>query len=262
MDGKEWQEQDCSELDSVEALLTTEERQLFSWLAQTRYTGAGEIVDGGAFLGGSASAFAHGLARNPRVADRSGRIHSFDLFRYKPFFNKEIAALRDMRGGQSFLGVFHDQIAQRDTSITLHPGNLTDRTWRGGPIEILMVDCAKTAALNEHCLRQFFPALVPGVSHLVHQDYASPSRLHWIHSSMYLLRDHFEFVGGVDQGGSVWFRCVKEIPPATVESVIAQQRTADVVELAARAARHMAPHGERYARVIRRTARRHVAASG
>jgi hypothetical protein len=255
---REWQDQDIGELASVDALLTTEEMQLFSWVAQHHYTGAGEIVDAGSFIGGSAAAFAHGLARNPRVTDRSGRIHSFDTFSFRPFFNKEIPALDGMRGGESFLGVFHEQVRRFDTSVTVHPGDLTRRTWRGGPIELLMVDCAKTAALNDHVLRQFFPALVPGMSWLLHQDFASRSRLHWIHASMYLLRDHFEFVGGVEEGGTVFFRCQREVTADDVERVIAQQHDADVVALADEAARHMAPHGRRYARVIRRTARRFV----
>jgi hypothetical protein len=107
-------------------------------------------------------------------------------------------------------------------------------------------------------MRQFFPALVPGVSTLVHQDFASRSRLHWIHSSMYLLREHLEFAGGVEQGASACFRCVREVTLRDVDRVVEEQHAADVLELADRAARHLAPHGKRYAQVIRRTARRHV----
>jgi hypothetical protein len=262
MDTADWRRQDVSALADIEALLTEEEMQLFSWLAERHYTGAGEIVDAGAFLGGSAAAFALGLDRNPGVADRSGRIHSFDVFRYAPFFNREIPALEGMQRGQSFLGVFHEQLRRFDTYVTIHPGDLLQRTWRGGPIEILMIDCAKSAALNEHCMRQFFPSLVPGVSTLVHQDFASRSRLHWIHSSMYLLRDHFEFVDGVEEGASAYFRCTRQVTPEDVESTIERQHGADVVELADAAARHLRPHGKRWAQVIRRTARRHVADPG
>lgn len=49
-------------------------------LARDQYTGQGEIIDGGAFLGGSTLALATGLRDNPSVANRAGRVDLYDMF--------------------------------------------------------------------------------------------------------------------------------------------------------------------------------------
>ena len=79
----EWREVPLSVLPDVPGMLGGEERQFLYWYARDKYTGAGEIVELGAFLGQSASALAAGLAANPRCTDKSGRVHSFDRFGYE-----------------------------------------------------------------------------------------------------------------------------------------------------------------------------------
>ena len=69
------------EVRSVKTMLSAQELELLYTLARDQYTGRGEIVDGGAFLGGSTLALANGLRDNRRVQDKNGRIHSYDLFR-------------------------------------------------------------------------------------------------------------------------------------------------------------------------------------
>src|ERR1700721_2160076 len=58
-------------------MLNEEEVKMLRWLSANHYRGAGEIIDAGAFLGGSTVAFCKGL----RDADWRGRIvQSYDLF--------------------------------------------------------------------------------------------------------------------------------------------------------------------------------------
>ena len=57
-----------------------------------------------------------------------------------------------------------------------------------GPTEILFVDCAKTFAANAAVMRLFFPCLLPE-SLIIQQDYATASRLIWIHAAMEYLWD-------------------------------------------------------------------------
>lgn len=256
--GEEWKTYDVERLVVLEGLLTQEELQIFAWAAENLYTGSGEIVDAGAFLGSSAAAFAHGLAANQRVQETSGRIHSFDLFSYMPFFRSEIRLLEGFERGQSFLSGFHTQLGRLDASVTVYPGDITRRTWRAGSIEILMLDCSKTEALNDHCLRQFLPSLVEG-GYLFQQDYASASRLWWIHATTYLLREHLEFIGGVDSGGTMVFRCVKPITLSDVEAALSVQHASDPVEMGQAVAAGMRPVSRRAARAARRAAERYAA---
>ena len=73
---------DGSEVNPVPSMMTADESLYLYWLARCQYTGRGEIVDGGPYLGGSTMAMAEGLRRNDAVPHKTGRIHSYDLFVY------------------------------------------------------------------------------------------------------------------------------------------------------------------------------------
>ncbi|HEV8712087.1 MAG TPA: hypothetical protein VGX03_04575, partial [Candidatus Binatia bacterium] len=55
---------------------------MLHWLTCEQYTGRGEIIDAGCFLGGSSVALADGLRCNRRLQERQKekRITSYDLF--------------------------------------------------------------------------------------------------------------------------------------------------------------------------------------
>lgn len=220
---RQWGRLKYDVLGSIEALLHPEERKIMCWMAAQIYRGEGVIVDAGAFLGGSARSFAEGLSENPAIEDATGLIHSYDLFRKGNWLRNPMPLWDGVENGRSTMQVFHEQLGPRNEMVTIYPGDILKRSWQGGPIEFLMLDCSKTQALNDHCMRMFFPSLIPGVSYLVHQDYAIKSGLYWLHASMYLLRDYFEHIVTVNHGGTTIFRCIKEIPAEVIEEVVAAQ---------------------------------------
>lgn len=223
---REWGRYRYEVIGTFEALLHPEERKLMAWLADRIYTGEGEIVDAGAFLGGSAACFAYGLNRNVKVRRKDTRIHSFDLFRKGNWLPASVETWDARQNGQSTIDLFHDQVSDLEHMISVYPGDITKRSWAGGKIELLMLDCSKTEALNDHCMRIFMPDMIPGRSFLIHQDYAIESAMFWLHSTMYLLRDYFEHVATVKFGGTTLFRCKKRITQEAVERAIANQNQA------------------------------------
>lgn len=252
-DEKPWKTVDLveHELDQMIAYLTPDERQLFHWVAANAYSGFGEIIDAGAFLGGSARCFATGLIKGNFEGHCGGRIHSYDLYRYYNWISDKIEALRGCSPGDSFVNLFHQTLGvDAEKYVTVYPGNLTDRDWDGRPVEILMIDCAKTRALGDKCLSMFFPHLKKG-SLVIHQDYAVASRLYWIHSSMYLLRDYIEYSGVVDRGGSAVFTVLKEIPDSKIQSVIGTIHSGDLPDLALEAAEFMSRYSPRFEEIIK-----------
>jgi hypothetical protein len=70
----------------------------------------------------------------------------------------------------------------------------------------------KSWELTNGVLRTFYPALVPGIGHIVHQDFA---HVHtpWIHLTHYRVRDAFELVYDVPSSSSVVFRLTGRIAP-------------------------------------------------
>lgn len=222
-EGREWGRFRYEALEKPVALLHPEERKLMAWMAANVYTGEGEIIDAGAFLGGSALCFAEGLSRNGTVTRKDGRIHSYDLFRKGDWLQSPLPVWDDLPARHSSLHVFHDQLGDKIAMSSVYPGNILERTWDGRPIEICMLDCSKTQALHDHVLRMFLPSMISGRSYLLHQDYGIRSSLYWLHITQYLLRDHFDHIATVVFGGTTLFRCTKPISRETVERVIAEQ---------------------------------------
>ena len=185
------------------------------WLrsyAANRYQGAGEIVDLGCFLGATTISLAEGLALNPRAKQK--RIHAFDLFVWMPFYEewtKERGADGLLIEGNSFLPEFLRRTERWKDYISIHPGDLRQVGWEGGPIELLFVDAMKNPAVATTIAANFFPNLLLRRSYLAHQDF-SHAFTPWIHFLTFRLRDHFHFVEDLPQ--SSLFRLEKEIDPS------------------------------------------------
>jgi hypothetical protein len=171
---------------AVPTMLSVRERQLLHWLARHHVKGAGRIVDGGSFLGGSTVALASGLAaRTDGPWERT--IASYDLFRVEDYTLGQFGDyFRDRTIGASFRPVFDTQIAPWSKHVEVREGDACEWGWSGEPIELLFLDMVKMWPLNDLVLEQFLPCLIPGQSVIVQQDYLwgfAP----WIHMTMELL---------------------------------------------------------------------------
>jgi SAM-dependent methyltransferase len=215
----------------VPTMLTPDEIKLLHHLGEAYFSGAGCIVDCGCFLGGSTVALADGVGRNlaRRGRPREKVIHSFDSFEVeewtRPDFFPETTA-----AGASFRERFESNIAPYEDLVEVHAGDVRQQEWSGGPIEILFVDVAKHWTTCDWVTRELFPHLIPGRSIVVQQDYLYWTWTGWLHVTMELYAEHFEYV--CDTGvNSVAFRYTNAIPPdalrrRTVESLKTEERAA------------------------------------
>jgi hypothetical protein len=181
-------------------MLEEDERKLLYALGRS-HQGVGQIVDAGCFLGCSTMAFARGLEANPSRRAEPETIHSYDLFRLDSFTKMAFADLvTDVGVGGSFRTKF-DQLLGADTRcVAVHEGDVRNFQWSGNPVELLFIDIAKSWEINQHVIEQFFPALVPDQSVVVHQDFVHEWLPH-IHVTMGYLGDAFEFAGVVGTSG-------------------------------------------------------------
>ena len=198
------------DVHTIPSMIAPDESLYLYWLARSRYTGRGEIVDGGPLLGGSTVAFAEGLRANDRVVNKAGRIHSYDLFEYTPFMKRLFRRSPEPSAGESLLPRFRTNVQPWAESVRVYPGDILQRSWPGAPIEILFIDVAKTWDIQRHLLREFFPCLIPGVSVVVQQDYFFVS-CYWIHLIMESLADYFRPVHMPD-GPTLGFEVVAPVP--------------------------------------------------
>lgn len=196
---------------NVPTMLTPEEGLLYHWLGR-RVVGDGAVVDLGAYAGGSAARLLSGLA----AAGRGNLVHSYDRFRSSRAFwarympDEPLPATDDA----DLLPVVRRHLAPWDGQVELHIGDIGGQHWTGGPIEVLSVDAAKGSAMADHIAAEFFPALVPGRSILVQQDYLMAVQP-WLCAQMVGLRDQFLPLAFVPKVGMV-FLCIAPVSDAAL----------------------------------------------
>jgi len=200
---------------AVPTMLTPEEGRLYHWLGR-RVAGDGAVVDLGAYAGGSAARLLAGLA----LAGRANPVHSYDRFRSSRMFWARYMPGEPLpeTDDADLLPVVQRHLAPWKGRFTLHVGDIAGTRWTDGPIEILSVDAAKGSALADHIAGQFFPALVPGRSILVQQDYLMAVQP-WLCAQMVALRSQFLPLAHVPKVGLV-FLCVA---PVTSEALTLAQ---------------------------------------
>ena len=140
---------------SVPSMLSDNERRLYLWLAEVWATGAGAIVDLGAFAGGSTACLAEGARR----ARREAPVFAYDRFRASETTGKAILLEAGVEPfeGEDILPLARRFLAPWEPLVTLVSGEIEDTAWDAGPIELLVVDAAKSAQAAIGSPRPSFP---------------------------------------------------------------------------------------------------------
>lgn len=205
---------------TVPTMLTPEESLLYHWLGR-RARGLGATVDLGAYAGGSAARLLSGLARSGHPF----HVHSYDRFRSSRAFWARFMPEEPLPDSDDadLLPVVQRHLAPWRDHVTLHIGDIGEKRWEGGTIEILSVDAAKGAVMADHVASEFYPALVPGQSILVHQDYLMAVQP-WLCAQMVGLRDCFLPLAHVPRVGLV-FLCLAPVTEAALQAARVGQLT-------------------------------------
>jgi hypothetical protein len=200
----------------IVGMLSPQELQYLYEYTQNEYSGIGEIVDLGCWLGSSTIAMAKGLVENTKPQVKNRQIHAYDIFIWESWMDgcggvdgEDLK--KKFKPGDSFFEEYQRQISAWEKQICAHPGDLLQLGWQGGEIEFLFIDAMKSWELTNSIIYDFFPCLIPGRSIVVQQDF-SHYYTYWIHLIMYRLRDYFEVVCDIPHSGSVVFKYVKQIP--------------------------------------------------
>lgn len=216
-----WLQVPPGELDLVRAQLNRDERQLLYYIAKEYCDGSGAIVDGGAFVGGSAKCLAIGLRDNETIpADRKfGLIHSCDTWRSDvwipaKWFSDGVPVL-----GGSFLRHYIEALGGLLDYVNVHQGDVAKFPWSGEPIDLLFLDLCKTMETTDAVTLSFFPCLVPGRSIVIQQDFSFESHNIWIYIVMERLWDHFEVIAQCSRN-SVAFLQVKPFSETDLKNAL------------------------------------------
>ena len=203
-----------SEINPIGSMISEDESRYLYWMAKEYFSNCGAIVDLGPLAGGSTYSLALGLADGPYKSPIP-LIHSYDLWEFwedwgRFFPGKSFHHLEDIQGA------FLNNLGSFKSMVIPYKGNICEAVWSGSPIEILFVDVAKSPETMEHIVNEFYPALIPGHSIVIHQDYVS-AECPWIHAIQESLSSYFELVDSPDDS-SVCFRLKRKIPKGVLGS--------------------------------------------
>ena len=205
---------------AVPSMLKREESQLYHWLGR-EVRGDGATVDLGAYAGGSAARLLSGL----ELSGRGFHLHAYDHFRSSRTFWEKFLPGEPVpdQDNADILPLARRHLAPWAGQVTLHKGEIAETRWMDGEIEILAVDAAKGAAIADHVAAEFYPALVPGRSVVVQQDYLI-SVQPWLSAQMVMLAGCFRPLALVAKD-CVVFLCVRPPSAAEVQAARTQELT-------------------------------------
>lgn len=220
------------EVEHGKGMIHLDERRMLYTLTRDYFSGAGKIIDGGAFLGTSSLSLGFGL--RDRGYKKEAVIHAFDMFvidaygvehyseRKKGWFRKEI------KPGDNVRAVYEKNIVPVADYVSIHEGNLLEMPWTSGPIEILFSDVSKSWELNDHIIRNWIAALIPETGILIQQDQVQEFHV-WVAITMEILADYFETID-YTQYSSMVYRLKSEIPPHVIEKCMSANITKEEME--------------------------------
>lgn len=193
----------------VTGMTSLEEQAYFRNYAQNTYSGAGEIVDLGCWLGSTTIPLAQGMRNNKRAHGKF--VHAYDQFKWQAWMNSSInKCSKQYNVGDSFLDEYVERTRDYSDIVKIYPGDITQIGWNGQPIEFLLVDLMKSWSLAEYVVKTFYPCLIPGKSVLLHQDFKH-QYTSWIHLIQYKLRDYFSLEVDLSGSSSTAFRLIRPI---------------------------------------------------
>ncbi len=207
-------------------MIHPDERRMLYTLARDYFSGAGRIVDGGAFLGNSSLSLGFGL--RDRGYKKEPVIDAFDIFIIDDygakhyceptgFFGKKIKAGDNMRF------IYDRNVAPVAEYISVHEADLLQTPWTSGPIEILFSDISKSWQLNDHIIRNWIAALIPETGILIQQDQVQEYHV-WVAITMEILADYFEVIDYTPYSSMV-YRLKSEIPAPVLEKCMSTNVT-------------------------------------
>lgn len=195
-------------------MTTRAEQEYFLHYGKNLYSGQGEIVDLGCWMGSTTIPLVKGLLQNTIFAESSRKIYAYDTFIWFDVMRESVAGTNlvgKYKDGDSFLDEYKRRTSKYAASIEIRAGDLKEIGWNGDKIEFLLVDAMKNWELTSAILKDFYTQLIPGKSLVLQQDfshYFTP----WIHLVHWHLREYFEFSEDIPKSSSVVFRLQKQVP--------------------------------------------------
>lgn len=229
----------------VPTMISSEEKRYLYWLTSHVWSGAGDVVEIGPWLGGSTVCLAEGM-RASQQKDIRKRLKTYDNFIWREFMSQR--ACLQLRPGDSFMPQFMRNIQDWAEIIDAYQNTLPDevierkeaskKRYReseqiglfdgahiGNLVEILFVDGAKSWRGMTYLLKVLHKHFIPGKTLLVCQDFKYWGT-YWVPIMMSRISEYLEPAHNLLRGTTVTFRLTQSLPAQTVDSL--EDHVADI----------------------------------
>jgi len=166
------------EKTNIPGMITKEESQYYVYLGQF-YSGQGEVIELGPWLGRSTYYILQGLLKNPCFAAK--KIYVYDDFVWRSsWMNKFMPESQQLENHHDFQFLFEQFIRGFEKYLTVEKRkfctddgneNVPELEWIERPIEILIVDCGRTYEVNESWFRILSRFFIPNRTLIAMQDW-------------------------------------------------------------------------------------------
>jgi hypothetical protein len=163
---------------AMPGMISDEEIRYYEYIG-TIYEGRGEVIELGPWLGKSTRHILRGLEKNPKFAGR--QLHVFDDFVWRTsWMDRHTPEQERLPNRASFRHLFENYVQDVLPRLNVTCARIVDYEgnetlprirWDGDPIEMMYIDCGRTAQVNEGWFEVFLPSFVPDVSLLIMQDW-------------------------------------------------------------------------------------------
>ena len=165
---------------NIPGMLTEAEKRYYGFITGF-YSGAGQVVELGSWLGLSTFYLIASLRDNPHFSKK--RLYVYDDFIWRGSWMDQWVVGTDItppENHDSFHELFirqletmQDDMDVRQQKICDYDGNehLPSLQWEGGPIEMLFVDCGRSLAVNEAWWTILSQSFIPDRTLIIMQDW-------------------------------------------------------------------------------------------
>jgi hypothetical protein len=163
---------------AMPGMISDEETQYYEYIG-TIYEGRGEVIELGPWLGKSTRHIIRGLEKNSKFAGKL--LHIFDDFVWRTsWMDPYVPESERLPNHASFRPVFEKYVQDLLPRLNVSRARIIDYEgnetlpriqWDRGPIEMIYVDCGRTAQVNEGWFEIFSSSFIPDASLLIMQDW-------------------------------------------------------------------------------------------
>jgi hypothetical protein len=169
----------------IPGMLYPETKQYYKWLGKN-YSGYGEVIELGCWLGSSTACLLEGLSSSDNF--RGHKLNVFDSFTWEKWMDTYVLdmglPIGPFASGESFLNTFMrncirwNQLLDVNVCQIHYPRQkkkqrLSKLKWDGGPIELLVNDFSHDDWVTREIWKIFSPSFIPGRTIIVYNQYAN-----------------------------------------------------------------------------------------